>query len=147
MFNRFPVKSLLELFGYPLLTLHIFIGCISAHFESSQAFCIISAHAETFFLISFPQNRRTVHPSASSFAVTSLSRSMLRSIFGTQNSWCDLKSFFTFFPIISVPKFTVTKHGNLFPDKRNIRLSEYGFNVFAIVQASSPQFLSQSKLN
>lgn len=46
--------------------------------------------------MSFPQNRKTIQPCFFNSALTSLSRSMLRSIFGIQNSWCDLKSCFLF---------------------------------------------------
>ena len=50
------------------------------------AFSTISAHSVKFFFISLPQNRKTVQPSNSSFAVTSRSRSIFLSIFEIQNS-------------------------------------------------------------
>lgn len=67
--------------------------------------------------------------------------------FGNPKFSARLNVIFLVIPIVSMPKFTVTKHGNLFADKNNIRLSEYFLRIFLIAQASCPKLFTQEQLN
>ncbi len=49
-----------------------------------------------------------------------------------------LKVSLSFFPIVSMPKFTVTENSYLFSDEHNIWLSEYAVHVLPVTKTARP---------